>query len=410
MQTGRNLLSQIVTYIPKYRFDKLVDKYRGNYKAQVFSCWEQYVCMVFAQLTYRESLRDIESCLEAYGSKLYHCGIKSVVSKSTLAYWNEKTDWKLYGEYASYLIEHARKLYSSDNDFLNELDATVYAFDSTTIDLCLSLFPWAKFRRSKAAIKAHTLIDLQGNIPAWIFLTEGSVHDVKALDQLPLESGAFYVMDKGYVDFTRLFRIHSESAIWITRAKDNMKYKRQYPARADKENGVMCDQTIILTGFYSNRNYPDKIRRIKFKDVETKITYEFITNNFKQEALVICKLYKQRWQVELFFKWIKQNLRIKSFYGTSKNAVYTQIWIAVSVYVLIAIIKKEIQSPYSLNKILQILSVGVFEKMPINQAFTQIELLESKADSLKQLNLFDSYLDSSECYSRINAKEYSDRR
>ena len=390
MNTGRSLLSQILTYMPKYQFDKIIEKYKGNYKAQEFSCWEQYVCMVFAQLTYRESLRDIESCLEAFGSKLYHCGIKSKVAKSTLAYWNEKTKWNIYCEYAQYLIGYARKLYKGNNEFLAELDATVYAFDSTTIDLCLNLFPWAKFRKKKGAIKAHTLIDLDGNIPAWIFITEGSVHDVNALDHLPVEAGAYYVMDKGYVDFKRLYRMTMESATWITRAKDNMKFKRLYSAVTDRSTGVICDQTIVLLGFYSKKDYPDKMRRIKYKDAETNITYEFITNNFKTEAINICKLYKQRWQVELFFKWIKQNLRIKVFYGTSKNAVYTQIWIAISVYVLIAIIKKELNSKYSLNQILQILSVGVFEKIQLNQAFTRIESSDKITDTLKQLILIDS--------------------
>lgn len=390
MNTGRSLLSQILTYMPKYQFDKIIEKYKGNYKAQEFSCWEQYVCMVFAQLTYRESLRDIESCLEAFGSKLYHCGIRSKVAKSTLAYWNEKTKWDVYCEYAQYLIGYARKLYKGNNEFLAELDATVYAFDSTTIDLCLNLFPWAKFRKKKGAIKAHTLIDLDGNIPAWIFITEGSVHDVNALDHLPVEAGAYYVMDKGYVDFKRLNRMTQESATWITRAKDNMKFKRLYSAVTDRSTGVICDQTIVLLGFYSKKDYPDKMRRIKYKDAETNITYEFITNNFKTEAINICKLYKQRWQVELFFKWIKQNLRIKVFYGTSKNAVYTQIWIAISVYVLIAIIKKELNSKYSLNQILQILSVGVFEKIQLNQAFTRIGASDKIPDKLKQLILFDS--------------------
>lgn len=390
MNTGRSLLSQILTYIPKYQLDKIIEKYKGNYKAREFSCWEQYVCMVFAQLTYRESLRDIESCLEAYGSRLYHCGIKAKVSKSTLAYWNEKTNWGIYSDYAHYLIDYARKLYKGDNEFVAELDATVYAFDSTTIDLCLTLFPWAKFRKKKGSIKAHTLVDLDGNIPAWIFITEGSVHDVNALDHLPVEAGAYYVMDKGYVDFKRLYKMNLETATWITRAKDNMKYKRLYSATTDRSIGIICDQTIVLLGFYSKKDYPDKIRRIKYKDVETGNTYEFITNNFQTDALTICKLYKQRWQVELFFKWIKQNLRIKVFYGTSRNAVYTQIWIAISVYVLIAIIKKELNSPYSLNKILQILSVGVFEKIQLYQAFSKIELTDNLTDRPKQLILFDS--------------------
>ena len=390
MNTGRSLLSQILMYMPKFQFNKIIEKHKGNYKAQEFSCWEQYVCMVFAQLTYRESLRDIESCLEAFGSKLYHCGIKSKVPKSTLAYWNEKTKWNIYCEYAQYLIGYARKLYKGDNEFIAALDATVYAFDSTTIDLCLNLFPWAKFRKKKGAIKAHTLIDLDGNIPAWIFITEGSVHDVNELDHLPVEAGAYYVMDKGYVDFKRLHKISKEGATWISSAKDNMKFKRLYSAVTDSSTGVICDQTIVLLGFYSKKDYPDKMRRIKYKDAETNITYEFITNNFKTEAINICKLYKQRWQVELFFKWIKQNLRIKVFYGTSKNAVYTQIWIAISVYVLIAIIKKELNCKYSLNQILQILSVGIFEKIELNQAFTRIESSDKITDKLKQLILFDS--------------------
>jgi len=376
--------------MPKYQFDKIIEKHKGNYKAQEFSSWEQYVCMVFAQLTYRESLRDIESCLEVFGIKLYHCGIKSKVAKSTLAYWNEKTKWNIYCEYAQYLISYARKLYKGDNEFIVELDATVYAFDITTIDLCLNLFPWAKFRKKKGAIKAHTLIDLDGNIPAWIFITEGSVHDVNALDHLPVEAGAYYVMDKGYVDFKRLHKISKEGATWITRAKDNMKFKRLYSAATDRSTGVICDQTIALLGFYSKKDYPDKMRRIKYKDAETNITYEFITNNFKTEAINIYKLYKQRWQVELFFKWIKQNLRIKVFYGTSKNAVYTQIWIAISVYVLIAIIKKELNSKYSLKQILQILSVGIFEKIQLDHAFTKIESSDKITETLKQLILFDS--------------------
>jgi transposase len=389
MNSGKSLLSQVLTFLPKYHFDKLVIKYKGNYKAQEFSCWEQYVCMCFAQLTHRESLRDIESCLEAFGSKLYHCGIKSKVSRSTLAYWNNKTDWKLFSEYAHYLIGIARKLYADDNEFISSLNGTAYAFDSTTIDVCLNLFPWAKFRKHKGAIKMHTLLDLQGNIPTWLFLTEGSVHDVNILDELPIEQGAYYVMDRGYLDYTRLFKIEQSQATWITRAKDNMRFKRQYSRQTNRAEGLICDQVVMLVGHYSLKAYSKQIRRIKYNDQQTGIGYVFITNNFTLSAIEVCMLYKQRWHIELFFKWIKQNLRIKAFFGTSVNAVYAQIWIAVSAYLLIAIIKKQMNSPYSMSKLLQILSVGAFEKMPLNQAFTKIDEQETTNDPLKQLILFD---------------------
>lgn len=388
MNKGKTLLAQVLDFVPKYEFDKLVEKYQGNYKAQEFSCWEQYVCMVFAQLTQRESLRDIETCLRTVSNKLYHCGIKSKVAKSTLAYWNESRDWKIYAELTQQLIVSARKLYQNDNDFLKDLDATVYAFDSTTIDLCLTLFPWAKFRKTKAAIKAHALLDLQGNIPAWLFITDGSVHDVNMLDILPIEVGAYYVMDKGYVDFERLYNIHQASAFWITRAKDNFSYTRQYSSQVKKETGIICDQIGILKRKKAYQKYPEKIRRIKYYDCISKTAYVFITNNKILDATMIAALYKQRWQVELFFKWIKQHLKIKSFFGTSRNAVYTQIWIAVSVYVLIAIIKKRVNSEHSLYTLLQKLSVCVFEKMPIQQAFQEIELQKTNNTNPNQLNLF----------------------
>ena len=389
MNKGKTLLAQVLEFIPKYEFDKLVEKYKGNYKAQEFSCWEQYICMAFAQLTGRESLRDIETCLNTVSNKLYHCGIKSKVAKSTLAYWNETRDWRIYAELAQILITTARKLYKGDNEFLKDLDATVYAFDSTTIDLCLTLFPWAKFRKTKSAIKAHTLLDLQGNIPAWLYITDGGVHDVNALDELPIEAGAYYVMDKGYVDFTRLYAIHQASAFWITRAKDNFSYTRQYSAEVDKTTGVICDQTGILKSTIAFKNYPDKIRRIKYYDNISGVTYVFITNNMVIKASMIAALYKQRWQVELFFKWIKQHLKIKSFFGTSRNAVYTQIWIAVSIYVIIAIIKKELKSEFTLYTLLQKLSVCIFEKTPILQAFTKIDLQREEQGTPKQLILFD---------------------
>ena len=388
MNQGKTLLSQVLDFVPKYEFDKLVSKYQGNFKAQEFSCWEQYVCMVFAQLTHRESLRDIETCLRTVSSKLYHCGIKSKVAKSTLAYWNESRDWRIYAELTQQLIITARKLYQHDNDFLKDLDATVYAFDSTTIDLCLTLFPWAKFRKTKAAVKAHTLLDLQGNIPAWMFITDGSVHDVNLLDILPIEAGAYYVMDKGYLDFERLYTIHQAAAFWITRAKDNFSYTRQYSAKVNKETGVICDQLGVLKRKTAQQKYPQKIRRIKYYDDVSKCTYVFITNNKTLDAPMIAALYKQRWQIELFFKWIKQHLKIKSFFGTSRNAVHTQIWIAVSVYVLIAIIKKRLNSEHSLYTLLQKLSVCIFEKIPINQAFQEIELQKTEPVNSKQLILF----------------------
>ena len=352
MNKGKTLLAQVMDFVPKYEFDKLVEKYQGNYKAQEFSCWEQYVCMAFAQLTQRESLRDIETCLRTVSNKLYHCGIKSKVAKSTLAYWNETRDWRIYAEFTQQLIVTARRLYQNDNDFLKELDATVYAFDSTTIDLCLTLFPWAKFRKTKAAVKAHTLLDLQGNIPSWIFITDGSVHDVNVLDLLPIEAGAYYVMDKGYVDFERLYSIHQASAFWITRAKNNFSYTRQYSKPIKETTGIICDQTGILKRKLAYQKYPEKIRRIKYYDSISKNTYVFITNNKLLDATMIAALYKQRWQIELFFKWIKQHLKIKSFFGTSKNAVHTQIWIAVSIYVLIAIIKKRVNSEHTLYTII----------------------------------------------------------
>ena len=389
MNKGKTLLAQVMDFVPKYEFDKIVAKYHGNYKAQEFSCWEQYICMAFAQLTQRESLRDIETCLRTVSNKLYHCGIKSKVAKSTLSYWNESRDWRIYAELTQQLIVTARKLYENDNDFLKELDATVYAFDSTTIDLCLTLFPWAKFRTTKAAVKAHTLLDLQGNIPSWIFITDGSVHDVNVLDLLPIEAGAYYIMDKGYIDFERLFRIHQSAAFWITRAKENFSYNRQYSRPVEKSLGIICDQTGVLKRELAFKKYPEKIRRIKYYDNIKRETFVFITNNNVLDATMIVLMYKQRWQIELFFKWIKQHLRIKSFFGTSRNAVYTQIWIAVGVYVLVAIIKKKLKSPHSLYTLLQKLSVCVFERIPIHQAFQEIEIQKSNEQDDNQLSLFD---------------------
>lgn len=389
MNIGKTVLTQIVNYIPKYQFDKIVEKYKGNYKAQEFSCWEQFVCMLFAQLTHRESLRDIETCLGTFKSKLYHSGIRSKVSKSTLAYWNANKDWHIYSEFANFLILKAQQLYINDSEFIESLNGSAYAFDSTTIDVCLSLFPWAKYRRKKGAVKVHTLLDLQGSIPSWLFITEGSLHDVNVLDQLPIESGAYYVMDKGYLHWKRLYTFEIEGANWITRAKDNFSYIRQYSNNIDKTMGLKYDQIGILKDKFSFKNYPGKIRRIKYLDPITKIEYVFITNNLMLQANDICKLYKNRWQIELFFKWIKQHLRIKIFYGTSKNAVHTQIWIAFSAYLLIAIIKKELNSQFSLYTLLQKLSLCLFEKIELNQVFTKITDEEKREEAVKQLNLFN---------------------
>jgi hypothetical protein len=388
MNSGRTVLSQLFDFISKYEFDKCVDKYQGNYKSQSFSCWEQYVIMSFAQITYRESLRDIEACLQAVSSKLYHCGIHSKVARSTLAYWNETRDWRIYADFAQILILEARKLYITDNDFQLEIEGLVYAFDSTTIDLCLTLFPWAKFRKTKAAVKAHTLLDLRGNIPSWIYITDGSVHDVNALDELNIETGVYYVMDRGYVDYGRLYRINQSMAYFVTRAKVNFAFRRLYSREVDKSTGVKCDQIVVLTGYKAKKDYPEKLRRIKYYDTETNKTFVFLTNNLVLEAELIAKLFKERWKIELFFKWIKQHLRIKAFYGTSRNAVYTQIWIAISVYLLVAIMKKKLKLDQTLYTILQILSITLFEKMPIQQAFQDDELQNANYSPSNQLKLF----------------------
>lgn len=388
MNSGRTIFAQFIDFLPKYEFDKLVEKYKGNYKAQQFSCWDQLLIMFFAQLTYRESLRDIEACLKACSNKLYHSGIRSKGARSTLAYWNETRDWKIFAEFAQLLIPKTRKLYEKDNEFLNDIDGLVYALDSTTIDLCLNLFPWARFRKNKGAVKAHTLLDLRGSIPTWIQITDGKVHDVNVLDQLPVEPGAYYIMDRGYVDYARLYRIDQQKAFYITRAKKGFAQRRLYSAKVDRTTGLICDQTIVLVNHYSSKDYPDKLRRIKYYDAETEKTFVFITNNFQLSALTIARLFKERWKIELFFKWLKQHLRIRAFYGTSQNAVHTQIWIAVSVYLLVAIMKKEMKLKQSLYTILQILSVSLFERMPIQQAFQQIELQNETIHNPNQLNLF----------------------
>jgi transposase len=388
MHAGRLVFSQLLDFLPKKQFDKCVHKYHGNYKVRTFSCFDQYICMVFAQITYRQSLRDIETCLRAIQPKLYHCGIRGKVSRTTLAKANENRDWQIYAQFAQVLINKARKLYANE-DFGLQLKQTTYALDSTTIDLCLSLFPWARFRKHKAAIKLHTLMDLKGAIPTFIRITDGKVHDVNILDELALEPGAIYVMDRGYLDFARLFTFTQNISTFVTRAKTNFNYRRLHYRQVDKTTGLRCDQTIMLNGFYPSRDYPAALRRIGYFDVETNKKFVFLTNNFSLEAITITQLYKRRWQIEIFFKWIKQNLRIKTFFGTTINAVKTQIWIAISVYVLVAIVKKELKIRLSLSEILQILSIVLFEKVPITQVLTKTISQKEKLQHHKQLLLFD---------------------
>ncbi len=387
MNLGQTIFSQLMEHLPQHKFRQCVERYKGDYKIRSFSCWNQFLSMSFAQLTYRESLRDIETCLRAMQNKLYHMGIKSKVSKSTLADANEKRDYRIYEDFAKILITIARELYATE-EFEKELDETVYALDSTTIDLCLSLFPWAKFRKHKGGIKLHTLLDVQTSIPTFIYLTPAKVHDVNILDILIPEAGAFYVMDRGYVDFARLYSLHLNNSFFVTRAKSNFRFNRIYSHAVDR-TGVICDQTINLTGFYQSKDYPDKLRRIKYYDKQTDKRLVFLTNNFQLKALLIAKIFKERWQIELFFKWIKQHLRIKSFYGTTPNAVKTQIWIAVSVYLLVAIVKKRLNINLSLYTFLQILSISIFEKRPILLLINDIDYESKIYDSVNQLNLFD---------------------
>jgi hypothetical protein len=388
MYTGKLVFSQIIDHLPMHTFRRCVQRYRGNRKIKRFSCLDQYLCMAFAQLTYRESLRDIEACLRAQHNKLYHMGIRAAVSRNTLSNANKVRDWCIYADLAQSLIHIARGLYI-DEDFGVELDQTVYALDATTIDLCLSVFPWAHFRQTKAAIKLHTLLDLRGNIPTFIHISDGKLHDINVLDVLLPEPGAFYIMDRGYLDFDRLYTLTVAAAFFVIRAKSNLQCRRLYSHPVDKATGLRYDQTIVLTGFYAAKDYPMKLRRIKYHDATTNKTFVFLTNNFALPALTIAELYRCRWQVELFFKWIKQHLRIKAFYGTTENAVKTQIWIAVSVYVLVAIIKKRLRLEASLYTILQILSVTIFERMPLLQVLTDSDCNMQDCESLNQLNLFD---------------------
>jgi hypothetical protein len=386
MYAGKLVFAQVMEYAPWHTFRRLVTKYRGDFNVRSFSCLDQFLCMAFAQLTYRESLRDIEACLGAQPAKLYHLGIRGNVSRSSLADANEGRDWRIYFEFAQALIGIARRLYINEPLGV-ELSETVYALDSTTIDLCLALFPWAPFRDAKAAVKLHTLLDLRGAIPTFIHISDGKLHDVNVLDLLSPEPGAYYVMDRGYLDFARLYVLHQAGSFFVTRAKSNSKFKRLVSQPVERSTGLICDQVVKLTVFYSHQGYPERLRRIRFKDPETAKTLVFLTNNFALPALTIGALYKSRWQVELFFRWIKQHLRIKRFFGTSENAVKTQVWTAVAVYVLVAIIRKRLDLQFSLHSMLQILSVTPFEKVPLFQLLTDMTSAETSVTNPNQLIL-----------------------
>jgi hypothetical protein len=388
VNSGQTVFAQLMEYLPRYEFQKCVGRYQGDARLRGFSCWDQYLAMGFAQLTYRESLRDIEACLGSIGGKLYHMGFRGKVARSSLADANEAHDWRIFADFAQVLIGIARPLHLDDPVGV-DLDQSLYALDSTTIDLCLALFPWAKFRRHKAAIKMHTLLDLRGNIPTFIGITDGKVSDVTMLDEILPEAGAFYVMDRGYIDFERLYLFTLSAAFFVTRTKQNVLLQRRYSHEVDRSAGVCSDHTVILTAIKSIRAYPDTLRRITYVDPETLKRFRFLTNNFVLPAITIAKIYKSRWQVELFFKWIKQHLRIKAFYGTSETAVKTQIWIAVSIYVLVAIIRKRLNLEASLYQILQIFSVTLFEKMPLLQVFQEALSQTDSSENTKQLILFD---------------------
>ena len=389
MNQGQTIFSQIIDFLPKKKFRQCVNRYNGNHRTRSFTCYDQFLCMVFAQLAYRESLRDIECCLRAMREKLYHIGIRGKVSRSTLADANESRDWRIYSDFAQVLIDEARRLYI-DDDFGLELKETVYALDASTIDLCLSTFPWARFRKTKAAVKLHTLLDLRGDIPAFIWITDGKVHDVNVLDHLIPEPGAIYVMDRAYLDFQRLYQMHQNSAVFVTRSKTNTGLRRLYSNKVDKSTGVRCDQTVVPTGYYSKKDYPEKLRRVKYFDADKGRSFVFLTNQFLLPAITIAELYRYRWRVEIFFKWIKQHLRIKKFFGTSENAVKTQIWIAISAYVLVAIMKKRLKIDLTLYTILQVLSISLFEKKLIYQVVTDKDYKNKITDSHIQLKLFES--------------------
>ncbi len=388
MHAGRTIFAQLMDCVSPYEFRQCVDRYEGHYKVQRFSCWDQFLCLAFAQLTYRESLRDIQACLRVAQPKLYHMGFRGTVARNTLAHANEVRDWRIYADFAQGLIATARTLYPTEA-FGVELEQTVYALEATVIDLCLALCPWATFRKRKGAVKLHTLLDLRGNIPTVLFITPGTVHDVNLLDALVVEAGAIYVVDRGYLDFARLYRLHQALGFFVTRAKRNFRFRYLDSRPVDRTTGVYSDQIVRLYGFYSQHSYPERLRRIRFFDTEKRKWLVFLTNNFTLPAPTIAQLYKCRWQVELFFKWIKQHLRIKAFYGTSENAVKTQIWIAIAVYVLVAIVKKRLHLEASLYTILQILSVSLFEKIPLTQTLTLSRGAELEDDPGNQLNLFE---------------------
>ena len=388
MYAGKLVFAQVMEHLPLHTFRRIVTRYAGERKVKSFSCLDQFLCMAFAQLTFRESLRDIEACLRAQQSKLYHLGIRSTVARNTLANANAVRDWRIYADFAQSLIGIARSLYV-DEPFGVDLQDTVYALDTTTIDLCLSVFPWAPFQQAKAAIRLHTLLDLRGNIPTVIHISDGKLHEVNVLDQLIPEPGAFYIMDRGFLDFTRLYRFHQAGSFFVTRAKSNTKFRRRYSHRVDRSTGLICDQTIMLRGIYTPEYYPAPLRRIRFKDPASAQTLVFLTNNFALPARTITELYRCRWQVELFFKWIKQHLRIKAFFGTSENAVKAQLWIAVSVYVLVAIVKKRLHLTASLYEILQILSLTMFERTPLDQLLARAVAENTPDIDEKQIRLID---------------------
>ena len=388
MHSGRFVFSQLMEHLPSKVFRRCVRRYRGDHHIQSFTCLDQFLCLAFAQLTHRESLRDIEVCLRAHRGKLYHMGIRGGMARNTLANANRKRDWRIHADFAQGLIRIARPLYAGE-DLGLELDNTVYALDSSTVDLCLSVFPWALFRSTKSGVKLHTLLDLRGNIPAFIHVSEAKWHDVNVLDLLVPEPGAFYVMDRGYVDFERLFLLHRMGAFFVVRAKSNIKFRRRYSAAADKSAGVRCDQTIVLTGVETRKRYPQPLRRVGYYDAKSNRRFNFLTNHFAVPATTVAELYRHRWQVELFFKWVKQHLRIKSFFGTSENAVKTQLWNAVSVYVLVAIVKKRLDISTDLYTILQILSLTLFEKIPLSHLLTKAECTPNNGHSPNQLNFFE---------------------
>ena len=388
MYSGRTVFSQLIDFVSPYEFRKCVERYGGDHRVRSFACWDQFLTMAFAQLTYRQSLRDIESCLRSLGPKLYHAGIRATVSRTTLADANEKRDWRIYADFARLLIAKARRLYA-DEQLAAELRQAVYALDATNVDLCLSLFPWATFRKRYGGMKVHTLFDLQTNLPTLVVVTHANVYETRILDRLVFEPGAIYVMDRGYTDWTRLHRIHRAAAFFVIRAKKNLRFRRVYSRGVDRSTGLECDQTVVLCGGDAHRTYPDHLRRVRYFDAAKGKHLVFLTNNFQLPALTIAHLYRRRWQIELFFRWIKQHLRIKAFYGTSPNAVKTQVWIAICVYVLVAIVKKHLKLDHSLYTILQILSLTLFEKTPISQVFSQTDHTNTPHDGCEQLDLFD---------------------